>query len=158
MKTLSVVVATAILALSASAASYADGPVGYPGSTWGQLTAPSSVIKGTPEDNNWLYMGKITQGVDWLRFGKNDKWTFDTYGSFGFSVDRNRLDYNNKIVPAIGAKIERSFTRGVVSAGVEGIYERHFGDTAVYDSGSPIKQSGYGVQAYVSYWFGWNLK
>lgn len=134
-------------------------PIGYPGSTWGEFVAPSSVIKGTPEDNNWIYQGSISQGVDWFKFGADKKWTFDTYGRFGFSLDRNRLSYNNKIAPAVGAKVVRSFSNGAIDAGVEYVYQRHFGD--IYDGASvvdtPVAREGYGARAYVSYWFGWNL-
>lgn len=148
---------TALLASSAALA----GPIGYPGSTWGEFVTPSSVIKGSPEDNNWLYLGKVTQGIDWFKFGTDQKWTLDTYASFGFSMDRNHLTYNDKIVPAIGVRVDRSFNNGIVTVGVEALHERHFGD--MYNGGSPVtgtpvRMSGNGVQAYVSYWFGWNLK
>lgn len=148
-----------LAAMLATTVALADGPVGYPGSTWGQFTAPSSVVKDTPEDGNWLYQGKITQGVDWLKFGTSKSWVFDTYASVGFSMDKNRLSYNNKLVPAIGAKVVRNFSSGMVEVGVEVVHEQHFGD--VYNGATPVggrvSQNGTGAQAYVSYWFGWNL-
>ena len=146
---------SAAMVLSLVGTAVMADPIGYPGSTWGVLTAPSSVLHDTPEANNWLYQGKITQGVDWFKFGSDDTWVFDTYGSLGLSVDRNKLDYNNKFVPAIGAKVSKLFDNGSIDVGVEGLYERHFGDV---DPGYTGKRSGFGVQAYVSYWFGWNLK
>lgn len=144
-----------LAALSVTATATAE-PLGYPGSTWGVLTFPSSVINGTPEDDNWLYQGRVVQGVDWFKFGSEEDWLFNTYGAFGFSVDRNQLDYNNKLVPAVGAKVSRYFDNGVVDFGVEGVYERHFGD--VEPAATNPDRDGFGVQAYVSYWFGWNLK
>ncbi len=152
------IILAAIMSLVACSAF--AGPVGYPGSTWGVFTAPSGVIKDTPEDNNWLYQGKITQGVDWTKFGANKQWVFDTYASVGYSLDRNRLSYNNKVVPAIGAKISRVFSKGVIDAGVEYVYEHHYGD--IYNGaekvGPPVAYKGYGAQAYISYWFGWDAK
>ena len=148
-----------IIAMLMTTLALADGPVGYPGSTWGQFVTPSSVVKGTPEDGNWLYQGKVTQGVDWVKFGPSNSWVFDTYLSVGFSMDKNRLSYNNKLVPAVGAKIVRTFSKGVIDVGAEVVHEEHFGD--VYDGATPVgqrlSQNGTGVQAYVSYWFGWNL-
>lgn len=147
-----------IVVLFASSVAMA-GPIGYPGSTWGEFVAPSSVIDGTPEDHNWIYQGSISQGVDWFKFGENKNWTFDTYGRLGFSVDRNDLSYNNKLVPALGAKVVRNFSHGAFDVGVEYIYQRHFGD--VYDGADAVHdrvdREGHGARAYVSYWFGWNL-
>jgi hypothetical protein len=137
----------------ASAAASADGlkPVGYPGSNWSVLTVNPGVIKNTPEDNNVLLQGRLEQGVDWKRFGSNNEWTFNTYASLGYSIDKNELAYNNKLVPAIGAKISRRFDSGVVDFGIQAVHERHF--TGVTSG----PKSGSGVQVYASYWFGWNL-
>ena len=150
----------AAVASLAAASAFAAEPLGYPGSTWGQLTFPSSVIADTPEHGNWVYQGKITQGIDWVKFGSDKKWTLDTYASLGLSDDRNHLAYNDKVVPALGVRLDRSYNNGIVTVGVEGVYEHHWGD--VYNGsqvvGSPVKMNGAGVQAYVSYWFGWNLK
>lgn len=152
----------AIAVLSTSVAVAGDdyaGPVGYPGSTWGHFAFPSSAYNAGVEKDNWIYQGKITQGADWLAWGHNDSWVLDTYGSFGFSVDRNKLDYNNKLVPAIGVNVTKHFGQsesifkgGNITFGVEGLYERHF-TTPDY----PGKRSGFGVQAYISYWGGWDL-
>lgn len=146
------VVTLAALVLT-SAASAAE-PLGYPGQTWGVLTFPAGVIDGSPEHDNWLYQGRVVQGVDWFKFGEDQNWVFDTYGAFGFSVDSKNLDYNNKIVPAAGMKLSRFSDHGVIEAGVEAVYERHFGD----DAGGGYDRSGYGVQGYISYWFGWDAK
>jgi len=158
----------AIAVLSTSVAVAGDdyaGPVGYPGSTWGHFAFPSSAYNAGVEKDNWIYQGKITQGVDWVNFGVDDQWVFDTYASVGFSVDRLGIVYNNKLVPALGAKLSRKFSHGAIDFGVEGLYEKHFGKRN--SSGelwsnvgsSPEKGAhGYGVQGYVSYWFGWNGK
>jgi hypothetical protein len=154
MKTLSFAVA----AILASSAVLADGPLAYPGSSWGAVIAPSSVMANTPETGNVLYMGKITQGIDWYKFGK---FTFDTYASFTISDDHNHLSYNDKMIPAVGMRVDRHFGDGIVTLGVEESYEHHWGDgwdgRTLVSSSTP-GMNGAGVQAYVSYWFGWNLK
>lgn len=159
------IAAVAVLGTSLATAGDYTGPVGYPGNTWGYLTFPSSAYNAGVEKNNWIYQGKLTQGIDWFNFGVDDQWVFDTYASVGLSVDRLGIVYNNKVVPAVGARMTRKFSKGSVDFGVEGLYERHFGKRNAAgelwrDVGpSPEKGArGYGVQGYVSYWFGWDGK
>lgn len=135
-------IALSLLAVSAAA----SAQVAYPGSSWSTLTFPAGVA-GTEEKNVTL-QGKFEQGIDWLKLGEDKKWTLNTYVSLGYSVDKDKLDYNNKVVPAVGVKLTRSFDNGVIDIGVQLIHERR------WISGS----SGTGVQAYGSYWFGWDLK
>jgi hypothetical protein len=126
-------------------------PIGYPGSNWSVLTYNPGVVKGSGEEDNVLLQGKFEQGVDWFKFGADKNWKFNTYVSLGYSADKNGLSYNNKLVPALGAKISRSFDNGVLDLGVQAVHENHFrGVTSGPKSGS-------GVQVYASYWFGWNL-
>jgi len=146
-------IVAAVLGVS-SLGVYAEGlklPTDFPGSNWSALTLHPGVVKGTPEDGNLLLQGKIEQGAIWARFGDNDKWALNTYVSLGYSADRNKLYYNNKLSPAIGVKVSRSFESGVVDIGVQAVHETYFHGI----TGSP--KSGSGVQAYASYWFGWNL-
>lgn len=146
-----------IAALAMSTATFAqDGikaPLGYPGSNWSVLTLNPGVIRGTPEDDNILLQGKIEQGIDWVKFGTDKAWTLNTYVSLGYSVDRNALAYNNKIVPALGAKMSRRFDNGVLDLGIQAVHENHFRGVA-----PGVRSRGNGVQAYASYWFGWNLR
>ena len=145
------ILAVALLA-SVTAASAEDkytGPIGYPGSNWSVLTVNPGVIKGTPEDDNILLQGKLEQGIDWKKYGN---WTLNTYGALGYSADKNGLFYNNKFVPALGVKMSRGYERGVIDVGVQVVYQNNFRGVTAGDN------SGYGVQAYASYWFGWNLK
>lgn len=151
-------IAFAVVAILASSAAFADGPLAYPGSSWGAVIAPSSVMQNTPETGNVLYIGKITQGIDWF---KVHNFTFDTYGSVTLSDDRNHLSYNDKVIPAFGARIDRHFSNGIVTVGVEAVDEHHWGDG--WDgrsvvTGSTPGMNGFGMQAYISYWVGWNLK
>lgn len=145
-----ILIAAAILAASTSAFAQ-SGPIGYPGSNWSVLTVNPSVIEGTPEDNNILLQGKLEQGIDWFRFGDGN-WVLNTFGSVGYSVDKNQLSYNNKIVPALGIKVSRKFDQGVIDVGTQLVHERRFRTPDGFPS------SGTGVQVYVSYWFGWNLR
>lgn len=138
-------VTLALVALSGAALAQ---PVGYPGINWSVLTLNPGVIRDTGERDNMLLQGNLEQGVDWVHFGEGNRWRFTSYGSLGYSVDRAGLDYNNKLVPAVGVKISRSYDNGVVDLGVQAVHERHFRSN----------RSGTGVQAYASYWFGWDLK
>ena len=141
-------IAAAALALATAAS--AD-PIAYPGSAWGVLSNPSSVIKHNAESNDWIYSGKITQGADWAVV---KGWTFDTYASVNYTVDSKGIDWNNKIDPALGVKFYRPLkigaADGVVDIGAQVMYERRFGDE--YKS---IKRDGLGIQFNAGYWFGW---
>jgi hypothetical protein len=145
------ILAVALLAsvTAASAEDKSSGPLGYPGSNWSVLTINPSVISGTPEDDNVLLQGRVEQGIDWKKYGN---WTLNTYAALGYSADKNELSYNNKFVPALGVKMTRSFSSGVVDIGVQAVYQNNFRGVT---SGP---NTDYGVQAYVSYWTGWNLK
>lgn len=134
------------------ASSASADPVGYPGSTWSTLTFNPGVIKDTPEQDNLLLQGKIEQGIDWFKFGDDNQWKFNTYASLGYSADRNGLSYNNKLVPAVGMKVSRNFENGVLDIGVQAVHENHFRGV------NYGPRSGTGVQLYVSYWFGWDLR
>jgi hypothetical protein len=125
--------------------SFAD-PIGYPGSTWNVITTPASST-GIEEDNT-IIQGKIEQGIDWFYLDSASTWKFNTYASFGYSADSEHLDYNNKAVPAIGAKVTKTLKNGAIDIGVQAFKENRWED-GVSDNG---------VQLYVSSWFGWNLK
>jgi len=139
-----------LLAVALIAASFgASAQLAYPGSNWSSLTFNPSVIRGTPEDNNILLQGKLEQGVVWAKFGDV---RLNTYGSVAYSWDRNGLSYNNKIVPAIGVKLQTQFEKGQFDVGVELAHQRNFRGVTAGPS------SGTGVLVYAQYWFGWDLK
>jgi hypothetical protein len=121
-------------------------PIAYPGSTWGQLVYPAGLVG--EEKTDALLSGRVEQGVDWFRFGE-DKWKFNTYAALGYSVDNKGLSYYNKLTPALGLKVSRSFDGGSLDLGVQVIHERRWKDS---DS------SNSGVQAYANWWFGWDAK
>ena len=141
MKKLSVIALTLLLPVL----SFAD-PIGYPGSNWNVITTPTSSTG--LEENNTLLQGKITQGIDWAYLDAASTWKFNTYASFGYSADSEHLGYNNKGVPALGAKVTKSLKNGAMDIGVQAFKENRWEDGV----------SSEGVQLYVSSWFGWNLK
>lgn len=149
MKKFASLILAAVFAVGFVSSAQAEGlkPLAYPGSSWGTLTWPSGV-KGTGEEHNAVLTGKVEQGIDWLKFGDGNRWTLNTYGSLGYSADHEGLDWNNKVVPAIGVKVSRAYEKGVVDIGVQAFRERRW----------KSDQDGNGVQVYASYWFGWDAK
>lgn len=141
-----------ILALACACALFATTdqakaePVAYPGSNWSALTGPSGASGA--ERDNILLQGRIEQGIDWVRFGTDNKLTLNTFASAAYSVDTRGLDYNNKFAPAFGMKVRRSFDSGVLDVGVQLVNERRW----------KSKSDATISQVFISYWFGWDLK
>jgi hypothetical protein len=121
-------------------------PIALPGSNWSVLSYPSGAIGA--ERENVLLQGRIEQGADWVRFGEGKNWVFNTYVDLGYSADSQELTYNNKLVPGIGAKISRRYADGVVDFGVRYFHQYNWVGQ---------NESAGSFQAYVSYWFGWDL-
>ena len=139
-----------IAAVLAATSFSASAQIGYPGSNWSELTVNPSVIKGTPEDNDLLFQGNIQQGIDWAEYGN---YKLNTFVAMNYSIDRNKLSYNNKIVPMVGVRLVRTYgDAGVGEVGVRLVHQNDFRGV------TEGPRSGNGVQAYASYWFGWNLK
>ena len=142
--------AAAVSALAAAAAS--AEPLAYPGAAWGALTSPPTILSNFPESNDWVYQGRITQGVDWSKF---KGWTFDTYASFGYAIDTKGIDWDNHVDPALGIKISRPVTHGNVEGNLnlsaQVVYDRRFGN-----SFKSAQREGTGVQVIAEYWFGWH--
>lgn len=136
----------AAAALAACAAGAQAQPLSYPGSTWGSLMFPSGLSK--PEDRDLLLTGRIEQGAVWFRFGEEERWRLNTYAAFSYSVDNQGLGYYNKYAPAVGVKVQRVFDDGLLDIGVQLAHERRFKDRVTSN----------GAQAYVNWWFGWDLK
>jgi hypothetical protein len=139
----------AVALLVASAGAFAQSSA--PGSAWANLTYNPSPIKGTPEDNNTLLQGRVEQG---LIVGRVGGFRVNTFGAVNYSVDNNGLAYNNKVSPMLGVKLQRDLgSSGIVEAGVQVVHQYNFRGVA---AGQP--NSGTGVQAFVSFWSGWDLK
>lgn len=139
------IAATALVAISANAQ-----VTSYPGSNWSDMTVNPGVIGNTPEENNVLLQGNVEQGAI---VGHIGDFRVNTFVGMNYSVDRNGLSYNNKLVPMAGIKLQRNFgDRGVMDMGLRVVHENHFRGV---DTGP---SSGTGAQMFVSYWTGWDLK
>lgn len=142
-----ILIAAGVMALAMSANAQSTS---YPGSAWANMTVNPSVVKNTAEENNVLLQGRAEQG---MIVGHVGDFRVNTFGALNYSVDRNGLDYNNKIAPMVGVKMQRDLgSRGIVEFGVQAVHERHFRGV----NGGP--STGTGVQAFVSVWSGWDLK
>lgn len=113
-----------------------------PGSNWVSLTANPSVIKDAQDDNNLLLQGRAEQG---LIVGSVGPFKVNTYAAIGYSADKKGLDYNNKLQPALGVKLQ---AKGF-DVGVQLVHERRWRGE---------NRSDTGVQFFVNHWMGWDLK
>jgi hypothetical protein len=128
----------------------ASAQIAAPGSSWSTLTYNPSPISGL-EKNNVLLQGNIEQGLVWKQFDSG--WRLNTYGAVAYSRDRNSFAYNNRVTPALGVKFQKPFDDGMVDVGLQLANQRTYrGATAGFPS------SGTGIQLYVQYWTGWDLK
>ena len=127
-------------------------PIALPGYTWGSIMYPNSVISGRPDNVSGVFQGKVEQGADWFKFGDRKQFTLNTYVNVNYTADTYGLPWNNNVKPAIGTKIRMDGDWGVADLGVQYVYE--------YDWKQPsgVKNSGNGVQVYVDWYSGWNLK
>jgi opacity protein-like surface antigen len=141
-----ILIAAAVMAFAMSASAQSS----YPGSAWANMTVNPSVVKNSAESDNVLLQGRVEQG---MIVGHVGNFRVNTFGAVNYSVDRNGLDYNNKIAPMVGVKMQRDLgSNGIVEFGVQAVHERHFRGV----TGGP--STGTGVQAFVSVWSGWDLK
>lgn len=138
------------VALFASSTPAMAEPLAYPGSAWVTVSSPTTASKDSPESGNWTLQGKVTQGIDWLTFGKNNDWSLNTYATVGFSLDTKGMDYNNKVTPGVGVKVSKQIKNGVLDIGVQAIHETRFGNKYIIPD-----RSSSAIQGYVSLWSGW---
>lgn len=154
---LSVAIASAVFSQGAFAedASIADSwkmpsAIAYPGYAWGNIQYPNSIIKDTADYQNMVYQGKVEQGAVWFNFGDTKQFRLNTFVDLNYTVDTRGLVYNNKVLPGIGVKIQQQWAEKVVSEyGVKLVYE---------DQWKQGGGTGWGAQAFVNYWGGWDLK
>jgi hypothetical protein len=100
-------------------------PLGYPGSTWGEIR------QEFPDngDSDLTSQGWVRQGIDWAHFGNL---RLNTYGTVRFKWDTEGLNYNNYVGPGIGVALETVSWRGYSgSFGVEYLWDDYYksGDT-----------------------------
>lgn len=77
-------------------------PLGFPGTTWGQLRYPASHFE--EETSDTLIEGAIQQGIDWVRLSENS--VLNTFVLVDYTFDSKDLEWNNKIKFAPGAKFK----------------------------------------------------
>ncbi len=116
----------------------------FPGSFYSEFRYPNSPVEG--ERGNNALDGSFEQGIDWLNI--NERLTLNTFGEFRYNLDTEGLDYNNRVIPGIGAKFKlRIGHNGMAQFGVKGVYEHRF------KSG----RTNTIIMGFVNCWFGWEL-
>lgn len=127
-----------------------DGPIGYPGNTWGTLVYAAKAPDGFPRRR---IEGIVEQGVDWFRFGDEKKWKYNTFVAAEYVLNTD----SQGVTPVIGMKVNRAFSDGSLDLGLR--VKR--GSTYL----SPVGVSFAGgtervtrTEVFATYWFAWNLK
>ena len=148
MKTKSSLVLFAVLILTAfsvaqeRAASALQGSVvdamGLPGQGWTSIGNVSPI-----EHNNFYLRSYVEQSVAVFSTYSGSV-TVTPFVGVGLVFDTKGYDWNNKVLPKVGFKVNRLFLHGVVSVGSAYSYEERF--KGVNSSGLTI---------YVQDWFGW---
>ncbi|HXP15771.1 MAG TPA: hypothetical protein VN868_01635 [Terriglobales bacterium] len=148
MKTKSSLVLFAVLILTAfsvaqeRAASALQGSVvdamGLPGQGWTSIGNVSPI-----EHNNFYLRSYVEQGAAVFSTYSGSV-TVTPFVGVGLVFDTKGYDWNNKVLPKVGFKVNKLFLHGVVSVGSAYSYEERF--KGVNSSGLTI---------YVQDWFGW---
>jgi hypothetical protein len=79
----------------------------------------------------------------------NDTLTVTPYVSADFVLDTAGYNWNNKVSPSVGLKVNKHVHAGVISAGIGYMYENRFRNA------DGFKPSG-GRTDFLTDWFGWN--
>lgn len=126
-----------------------EGPIGYPGNTWGTVVYSAKAPAGY---NEYRVEGIVEQGVDWFKFSEDKTWKFNTYGAFEYVLNSD----TSGVTPVLGMKVNKAFSDGSLDLGLR--IKR--GSTYL----SPTGQSFGGTEkvtrteVYATYWFAWDLK
>jgi len=111
---------------------------------WSEFRFPNAPV--SEERDNYVFEGAIEQGIDWKTW--RNRYTLNTFADFRFIVDREHLDYNNRLTPGVGVKLKVPVPSGLVQLGLKGVYERRF----------ETERNDAIVYGFVNCWFGWDLK
>ena len=141
----------AALALAAiSISSPASAQLSYPGNMWGTTVLAPNAPDGYPK---YRIEGVVEQGVDWLRFGPDKKWKFNTYGAIEYVINSESKGAS----PVLGMKVSRGFSDGNLDLGLRYKYgSTYLSPTGASNPGG-TKSVGR-VELYATYWFAWDLK
>lgn len=119
-------------------------PIAYPGNAWVNVVGPHV---GGEEEGNWIISGKVQQGADWVDL---DGWRLQTFVAVTASTDTKRFEWNDRLVPAVGASIRKNTKVGQFEFGTQLVHETHFGKRYVMEG-----RKATGVQVFANYWAGW---
>ena len=117
--------------------SVVDG-MGLPGESWTTVGNLSPV-----EHGNGYVQSYVEQDAAVLA-SRSGSLSLTPYVSLGLVLDTKGYDWNNKVEPQAGIKLNKSLPHGVVSAGTAYTYEDRF---------NSLQSSG--MVLYVQDWFGW---
>ena len=124
-------------AKSALQGSMVDG-VGLPGQGW------TSIGNLSPIEHNNFYTQSYFEQSAAVFATYSGSVTVTPFVGMGLVLDTKGYDWNNKVQPRVGVKINKYFRKGVVSIGSAYSYEDRFKS---FNSG--------GLTLYVQDWFGW---
>ena len=124
-------------AVSALQGSLVDS-FGFPGQGWTSIGNQSPI-----EHNNFYLQSYVEQGAS-VFSTYSGSLTVTPFVGMGFVVDTKGYDWNNKVLPRLGVKLNKHFRKGVISLGSAYSYEDRFkGETSS------------GLTVFVQDWFGW---
>jgi len=133
---------TAFSAAQQSAAPALQGnitdAVGLPGQAW------TSMGNLSPIEHNNGYVQSYAEQSAAIFASDSGSITLTPYVSLGLVLDTKGYNWNNKVEPRIGVKLNKFFRTGVVSLGSAYAYEDRF---------KSLKSSG--LILYAQEWFGW---
>ena len=112
--------------------------VGLPGQTWTSIGNLSPI-----EHGNYYVQSYVEQDAALLATNSGSL-TLTPYFSLGMFLDTKGYDWNNKVEPRVGMKLNKFFRNGVVSVGSAFSYEDRF---------NSLQSSG--LVMYAQDWFGW---
>lgn len=100
-----------------------EGPLGFPGITWGEIRYPGT--QQPLDDGNLVFDGYAEQGVDWMDWGR---WgTFNSYANLDFIADTEDLAWNNVFAYGVGVKLKKLIGSNVLlQLGIEALHERRW--------------------------------
>ena len=124
-------------AVSALQGSLVDA-VGLPGQGWTSIGNLSPI-----EHNNFYVQSYLEQGAA-VFSTYSGSITVTPFVGLGLVLDTKGYQWNNKIQPKLGVKVNKFFSKGVVSVGSAYSYEERF---------KGINSSGFTL--YAQDWFGW---
>jgi len=114
----------------------AGGPIAYPFSSWGSITASDC-----DQDDVLKFNGYIEQGVDWIKF---DQATLNTFVSvYGVQSDQPYDYWDNKVALFVGAKIKNPLNLGIndwggLELGIRGEFYDYTRDNSPIDRDTAV--------------------